>query len=167
MPRTFCADPVLDRSVLLVEDRRTLLHVELEDVAGRKPEPKSDGDDASRGGAGDQIEVAADRMFEMLFESRQETRPEKRRGCRRHRATGCERTCRRSARRPQIRSCGFLIVVVISWMHAPALPIVGSEPLLEVEQPERRPWHDGLVEPHPRLPFVVCGRYRQSLGGFC
>ena len=39
---------------------------------GGKPEAQPDGDDAAGGRAGDQIEVAADRMFEMLFEPRQE-----------------------------------------------------------------------------------------------
>jgi hypothetical protein len=33
--------PVLDRAVLLAEDRRPLLDVELEDIAGRKPETES------------------------------------------------------------------------------------------------------------------------------
>jgi len=58
--------------VLLVEDRRALLHVELEDLAGGQPEAESDGDDAAGRGASNEVEIAADRMFEMLFETRKE-----------------------------------------------------------------------------------------------
>jgi hypothetical protein len=64
--------PVLHRAVLLVEDRRPLLHVKLEDVAGGQPEAKPDGDDAAGRGARDKIEVAADRVFEVLFEASEE-----------------------------------------------------------------------------------------------
>ena len=70
MPRSLWPHPVLYRAVFLAEDRRSLLDVELEDVAGGKPEAESDGDDAAGGRAGDQIEVFADRVFEMFFEPR-------------------------------------------------------------------------------------------------
>src|SRR5262249_32851905 len=65
------AYPVLHCTVILVEDRRPLLHVELEDVAGGQPEAEPDGDDAAGRGARDEIEIAGDRMFEMLFQTSQ------------------------------------------------------------------------------------------------
>ena len=34
------ADPVLDDAVFLVENRRSLLHIELEDVAAKRPSPR-------------------------------------------------------------------------------------------------------------------------------
>ncbi len=70
--RAASGESSFDGAMLLVEDRRTLLDIELEDVAGRKPKPEADGDDAAGRRAGDEVEVAADRMFEMLFETRQE-----------------------------------------------------------------------------------------------
>jgi hypothetical protein len=41
---------------------------------------------------------------------------------------------------------------------AAAFPLVGSEPILEIEQPQRRPRDDRLVEPHPEPPL---GRSRK------
>jgi hypothetical protein len=65
-------NPVFDRTMLLVEDCRALLHIQLEDVAGGKAETEPDGDDAAGRRARDQVEVAADRVFEVFFEPREE-----------------------------------------------------------------------------------------------
>src|SRR5262245_18394329 len=89
-----------------------------------------------------------------------------RRGYRRRRATGCGRTCRRPARHRQIRSCSYLMVVLRLRVHPAALPVVGSEPFLEIEEPQPRPWHYPLVESHPRLPFVVLRQIKTQPGRF-
>ena len=39
-------------------------------------------------------------------------------------------------------------------MHAAAVPLIGDEPVFEVEEPEAGPWHDGLVEAQSRMPFL-------------
>ena len=58
--------------MLLAEDRRPLLDVELQDVARGQTEAEADGDDAAGRRAGDEVEVPADGMFEMLFDPGEE-----------------------------------------------------------------------------------------------
>jgi hypothetical protein len=65
------AHPIPDGTVLMVEDRGALLHVELKDVGGGQAEAEPDGDDAAGRRARDQVEVATDRVFEVLFEAGQ------------------------------------------------------------------------------------------------
>ena len=39
-------------------------------------------------------------------------------------------------------------------MHSAAVPLVGREPVLEVEQPQAGPGHDGLIEAQTWMPFL-------------
>ena len=60
-------------SAALAEDLRSPLLVELEEFARAKPHREPNRDDPAGGGTGDQIEVAADRLRQVLLEPRQES----------------------------------------------------------------------------------------------
>ena len=46
------------------------------------------------------------------------------------------------------------LVRVFAWMLSSTLPIIRSQPVLKVEQPSSRPWHNCLVKPHLTIPFT-------------
>jgi hypothetical protein len=58
------------------------------------------------------------------------------------------------------------MVVLRLRVHPAALPVVGCEPFLEIEEPQRRPGHDRQVEPHPRPPFVFLRQIETEPGRF-
>src|ERR1700738_4219900 len=101
--------------------------------------------------------------LQVVPEAQPETRPE----CRRRRVTVCGKSCRHSTGFGQTRSSGFSAVTLIIYLRvdAAALPVVRSQPLLEVEEPKRRPRHYSLVQPHPGLPFDSLGQVETELRG--
>ena len=67
-PTDALTHPIFHQAVALVEDRRALRFVKPQDFARRQSKPKSDGNDAAGGGAGDQIEIGSDRRPSLLFQ---------------------------------------------------------------------------------------------------
>src|SRR5690242_7949062 len=52
-----------------------------------------------------------------------------------------------------------------SWMLAPALPVIGFQPLFEIVEPCCSPRHKRLVDPHVAFPFAGTGQVQAKAEG--